>query len=29
MELQQSVGATLSPTVEQPAFISGLRALTR
>jgi hypothetical protein len=29
MELQQSVGATLSPTVEQLAFIGELRALTR
>jgi hypothetical protein len=29
MELQQSVGATLSPTVEHLAFIGELRALTR
>ena len=29
MELQRSVGATLSPTVEQLAFIGELRALTR
>src|SRR5581483_814111 len=29
MELQQSVGATLAPTVEQLAFIGELRALTR
>ena len=29
MEMQQSVGATLSPTVEQLAFIGELRALTR
>jgi hypothetical protein len=29
MELQQSAGATLSPTVEQMAFIGELRALTR
>jgi hypothetical protein len=29
MDLQQSVGATLSPTVEQMAFIGELRALTR